>query len=77
MTHQHQDRLALLALVVGAVGIAFAPVLAKQAVVLDGKVGGEILSPAVVGFWRMKWEWYVNVIDLLIAWATFIEVCHV
>lgn len=53
MSGQHQDRLALLALVVGAIGIAFAPVLAKQAVNIDGKVGGEILSPAVVAFWRM------------------------
>jgi drug/metabolite transporter (DMT)-like permease len=53
MTNHHQDRLALLALVVGAIGIAFAPVLAKQAVILDGKVDGEILSPAVVAFWRM------------------------
>ena len=52
-THHQHDRLALFALIVGAIGIAFAPVLAKQAVVVDGRMDGEILSPAVVAFWRM------------------------
>jgi drug/metabolite transporter (DMT)-like permease len=44
---------ALLALALGALGIAFAAVLAKRAVLVDIVPGGEMLSPVAVAFWRM------------------------
>ena len=45
--------LAFGALLLGAVGIAFAAVLAKLAVNADGLVDGVKLSPVAVAFWRM------------------------
>ena len=51
--HSRQDRHALIALLLGSLGICFAPVLAKLAVQIDGPVGGVILSPVAVAFWRM------------------------
>jgi drug/metabolite transporter (DMT)-like permease len=47
-----QDTRAVLALVAGAVGIAFAPIFAKLAVEADGHANGEIFSPAAIAFWR-------------------------
>lgn len=44
---------AFCALLLGAVGIAFAPVLAKLAVNVDGLKDGVKLSPVAVAFWRM------------------------
>ena len=43
----------LAALILGIVGIAFAPILGKLAVDVDGVVGGSGLSPSAVAFWRM------------------------
>jgi len=43
----------LVALIAGALGIAFAPIFAKHAVNVDGAVGGVMLSPVAVAFWRM------------------------
>jgi drug/metabolite transporter (DMT)-like permease len=50
-----EDRRALPALILGAVGIGFASVLAKQAVNLDALHHPELarLSPVGVAFWRM------------------------
>ena len=45
--------LAFLALVGGAIGIAFAPVLAKLAVNIDHSRDQTMLSPVAVAFWRM------------------------
>ena len=44
------EHLGIPALVAGALGIAFAPILAKLAVNADS---GTLLSPAAVAFWRM------------------------
>ena len=49
-------QLGFVALLVGTLGIAFAPILAKLAVNLDQSVGGAdtaMLSPVAVAFWRM------------------------
>lgn len=43
----------LVALIVGALGIAFAPIFAKHAVNVDGGAGATMLSPVAVAFWRM------------------------
>jgi drug/metabolite transporter (DMT)-like permease len=50
-----EDRVALPALILGAVGIGFASVFAKQAVNLDATLHPELarLSPVGVAFWRM------------------------
>ncbi len=45
--------LAFSALLLGAVGIAFAPVLAKLAVNVDGLQDGVRFSPVAAAFWRM------------------------
>jgi drug/metabolite transporter (DMT)-like permease len=51
--HRPSTNLAFGALLLGAIGIAFAAVLAKLAVNADGLVGGVKLSPVAVAFWRM------------------------
>lgn len=53
VTEKPAPNLAFGALLLGAVGIAFAAVFAKLAVNADGLVDGVRLSPVAVAFWRM------------------------
>lgn len=53
MTIKTSANFAFGALLLGAVGIAFAAVFAKLAVNADGLVDGVRLSPVAVAFWRM------------------------
>lgn len=56
---------AIIALILGAVGVAFAPIFARLAVDHDGRGTADMLSPTAVAFWRMAlaapfflWPWW-------------------